>query len=195
MKVLHKYFAPLRQSNHKADSNKRQHSKTARQQEDVVPLALGYASLIFENWCNTAQNQYKANDKLLLAIWWNYFPSPTSMTENKYSSLINTSLLKIITVFRFSIRLASKSFLDCSCWMESLSCYEVLAAGDLLEHALQLHKVGIETLKNRSKRIKSFSRDVVVHLSESIMWNKNNQLLDFFFFFSRNTNERGPTQK
>ena len=38
--------------------------------------------------------------------------------------------------------------LDCSCWMESLSWYEVLA-GDLLEHALQLHKVGIETLKNR----------------------------------------------
>ena len=70
------------------------------------------------------------------------------MTENKYSSLINTSLLKIIKVFRFSIRLASKSFLDCSCWMESLSWYEVLTS-DLLEHALQLHKVGIETLKNR----------------------------------------------
>ena len=57
--------------------------------------------------------------------------------------------------------------LDCSCWMESLSWYEVLA-GDLLEHALQLHKVGIETLKNRSKRIKSLSRDVVVYLSKNI---------------------------
>ena len=57
--------------------------------------------------------------------------------------------------------------LDCSCWMESLSWYEVLA-GDLLEYALQLHKVGIETLKKRSKRIKSLSRDVVMYLSKSI---------------------------